>query len=304
MSEETKQEEKPIADSVEQKNKSVINIRTDFDNPGNLDAGIPFIYSPCVFKDNRGGFAESMTRFDDFSSAQGAEWFSQILYRVAQVNRSYSLPGVFRGFHAQFKPCCQGKLVECVGDTPIWDIIVDCRPDSKTFQQFTVFKLTSEGMEKVWVPRGFLHGMIAAKYDIRREEDGSFTSFEYKAPAQFQYFCDNGYEPTHEIKVNPYGLIHLIMDTYKDEIKNTPEESYPLYGLVKTFDDGLIIGDADKGEYNIKNFLDEIAEEYQKDGTLWYRETESDKVIKSCENQGLTESEPTGHGDTEATGQC
>ncbi len=192
-------------------------------------------------------------------------------------------------------------MVESVGDTPIWDMIVDCRPDSKTFQQFTVFRLTSEGMEKVWVPRGFLHAMIATKYDIRKNDDGSFTSVEYKAPAQFQYFCDNGYEPRCEIKVNPYGLIHLIIDTYKDEVKNHPEESYPLYGLIKTFEDGLIIGDADQGDYSIKNFLDEIATEYQKDGTLWYRDTGVGKVIKSCENQGLTESEPTGHGDTEAT---
>lgn len=295
------EEKKTVGVDIPQKNKSIINIRTDFDNPGNQEAGIPFIYSPHVFKDNRGGFAESMTRFNDFSVAPGAEWFSNILYRVAQVNRSFSLPGVFRGFHAQFNPCCQGKLVECVGDTPIWDIIVDCRPDSKTFQQFTVFKLTAEGMEKVWVPRGFLHAMIAAKYDIRKNEDGTFTSYEYKVPAQFQYFCDNGYEPRCEIKVNPFGLIHLIIDTYKDEIKNHPDDAYQLYGLIKTFDDGLIIGDADKGEYNIKNFLDEIATEYKKEGRLWYRDSGESQVIKTCENQGHTESEPTGTGNTEAT---
>ncbi len=73
MEDGEEKEKKTIGVDVEQKNKSDINIRTDFDNPGNQDAGIPFIYYPRIFKDNRGGFAESMSRFDDFSSAPGAE---------------------------------------------------------------------------------------------------------------------------------------------------------------------------------------------------------------------------------------
>lgn len=84
---------------------------------------------PNVFPDDRGSFSEVLKSSD-----------VPYLGIVRQINRSVSRKGTFRGFHAQKAPFCQAKLVEAL-TVPIYDIIVDARPDSKTFGKSACYLL-------------------------------------------------------------------------------------------------------------------------------------------------------------------
>ena len=285
MSEEKALENEQTADlaavtEVEpSKNETYVCVRDDFDSLG-LPDGVPLLISPKTFKDERGCFCVSVNRdYNEYEGIEEAKWMSGILDRTVQINRSISKPGVFRGFHAQKAPNCQGKLVECVSDTPVWDVIMDARPASKSFQQFTVFKLTGSGMEKVWVPRGFLHGFLVPRYDVKREEDGSFTRLGFSLPAQIQYFADNHYSPEDEVCVSPAILLQIVVNTYRESFEKDPKTNYAMAGFLQTCledvgEDGglgnLILSDKDLAGEDIKDFLERVDNEFKESGTSWH----------------------------------
>ena len=124
-------------------------------------------------------------------------------------------------------------------------------------------------MIKVWVPRGFLHGFIVPKYGTEKMEDGKINVFEYRNDAQFQYFVDNDYSLESEIVVNPQILLQIILDEYAKEFKKDPQNKHELYGLLKTFSEGLIYSEKDQVKYDFKDFLDEQEKEMA-EGHLWY----------------------------------
>ncbi len=75
-----------------------------------------------------------------------------------QDNQSYSLKGVLRGLHAQFKHP-QAKLVR-VASGVIFDVAVDARPDSKTFGKWHADLLSGMDHRQLFIPAGFLHGFV------------------------------------------------------------------------------------------------------------------------------------------------
>ena len=91
---------------------------------------------------------------------------------------------------------CQGKMVECPYGR-ILDIVVDARPDSSTFGTAECFLLDDERQNKVWIPRGFLHG---------------FASLPGKDRNVFQYFVDNLYDKGSEICVNPNEVVMAMLE--------------------------------------------------------------------------------------------
>lgn len=250
--------------------------RDDFDTTlnnnglfGKPEETVPYQVFPKVYKDNRGGFSESLTRNVKDWMVPDCYHYANVIGTTQQINRSFSKPGVMRGFHAQKTPFTQGKLVECLSNTPIWDIIIDARPNSKTYQQYALFKLDCQSMTKVWVPRGFLHGFIVPKYGTEKMPDGKVNVFEYTEDAQFQYFVDNDYSPTSEIVVNPEILLRLILESYAKEFEKDQMKNYELYGLLHTVADGLIYSEKDLSTYDFKDFLDEREKEMS-DNILWY----------------------------------
>jgi len=62
--------------------------------------------------------------------------------------------------HAQKGCFCQSKLVECVSGH-IHDIIIDARPNSKTFGMTKTYALDSAKANALFVPCGFLHGFYS-----------------------------------------------------------------------------------------------------------------------------------------------
>jgi dTDP-4-dehydrorhamnose 3,5-epimerase len=59
--------------------------------------------------------------------------------------------------HYQDPPHAETKLVRCTRGA-IYDVIVDLRPDSETFLQWTAAELTPETGRMMYVPKGYGHG--------------------------------------------------------------------------------------------------------------------------------------------------
>jgi dTDP-4-dehydrorhamnose 3,5-epimerase len=109
------------------------------------------LIEPTVFSDDRGYFKESYN-LQDFE-----EFLPGIIF--VQDNESKSSRGVVRGLHFQRAPFAQAKLLRVIHGA-IWDVAVDFRPGSKTFQQFCFTELSANNHHQYFVPRGFAHGFI------------------------------------------------------------------------------------------------------------------------------------------------
>ena len=129
------------------------------------------VIEPQVFGDDRGYFMETY-QIDDFAAAGIDKPF-------VQDNQSRSTKGVLRGLHFQTKHT-QGKLVRVtLGE--VFDVAVDCRPNSKTFGKWVGVTLSAENKKMLWIPEGFAHGFVVLS-DV----------------AEFCYKCTDVYDPTAE----------------------------------------------------------------------------------------------------------
>jgi len=78
--------------------------------------------------------------------------------KLVQCNISFNQKkGTLRGMHYQAKPYEEAKLVRCTQGA-IYDVIIDIRPDSPTFQQWLGIELTAENRQMLYIPEGFAHG--------------------------------------------------------------------------------------------------------------------------------------------------
>jgi len=77
---------------------------------------------------------------------------------LVQCNISLSkTAGTLRGMHYQRTPMAETKLVRCTWGE-IYDVIIDLRPTSPTFLQWTAVVLSGENRRMLYVPKGFAHG--------------------------------------------------------------------------------------------------------------------------------------------------
>jgi len=99
---------------------------------------------------------------------------------VAQTNVAFNKRrGTLRGMHFQYPPNAETKLVR-VTRGKIVDIIVDLRPESRTYRQHIAVELSADNHRALYVPRRFAHG-------YQTLEDSTETSYqvgEFYAPAQ------------------------------------------------------------------------------------------------------------------------
>jgi dTDP-4-dehydrorhamnose 3,5-epimerase len=90
---------------------------------------------------------------------------------IAQANIASNLrKGTLRGMHFQYPPKAETKLVRCTRGA-ILDIIVDLRPESRTFLDHVAIELNQDNMTALYVPERFAHGYQAL-------HDGTDTSYE------------------------------------------------------------------------------------------------------------------------------
>ena len=103
-----------------------------------------------LLEDERGYFARTFCS-DEF----GAHGLNP---RVVQCNVSFNRKrGTLRGLHYQIAPHEEAKLVRCTRGA-LFDVIVDLRPESQTFERWHGVELTADNRRAVYVPEGFAHG--------------------------------------------------------------------------------------------------------------------------------------------------
>ncbi len=79
---------------------------------------------------------------------------------VVQCNISFNRKkGTLRGMHLQLPPFAESKLVR-VTRGAIYDVIIDLRGDSETYQNWLGVELTAENRRALFVPKGFAHGFL------------------------------------------------------------------------------------------------------------------------------------------------
>ncbi len=130
-----------------------------------------YVIQPRVFGDERGYFMETYHE-QDFAAAGITKPF-------VQDNESFSTKGVLRGLHFQ-KNHTQGKLVRVTSGT-VYDVAVDCRPNSETFGKWAGVVLDSQKKNMFYMPEGIAHGFLVLS-----------------DTAQFVYKCTDLYDPSSE----------------------------------------------------------------------------------------------------------
>ena len=109
-----------------------------------------FVIEPDRKEDARGFFARTWC-VEEFK-AHGLD------PRVVQCNISFNKKkGTLRGMHWQVAPHPEAKLVRCTMGA-LWDVIIDLRPASPTYQQHLGVELTPENRKMLFIPEGFAHG--------------------------------------------------------------------------------------------------------------------------------------------------
>ena len=129
------------------------------------------VIKPTVFGDDRGFFMETFHK-DEFAAAG-------ITREFVQDNHSKSSKGVLRGLHFQTENT-QGKLVRVIKGE-VFDVAVDCRPQSSTFGKWYGVTLSEENKVQFYVPEGFAHGFMVISDE-----------------AEFVYKCTDIYNPKAE----------------------------------------------------------------------------------------------------------
>ncbi len=140
-----------------------------------LDIKGVWLIKPQRFGDSRGYFSETWKQ-QEFEAHVGNVKF-------IQDNESFSSRGVLRGLHLQRGQWSQAKLVR-VSIGEVLDVALDLRSGSPTYGRHVAVKLTHEGGEQLFIPRGFAHGFVVLS-DV----------------AQFQYKVDNVYAPHSEMTI-------------------------------------------------------------------------------------------------------
>lgn len=109
-----------------------------------------FIITPTALEDERGFFMRTFCK-NTFAK-------NGLVNEYAQSNLSYNYKkGTLRGMHYQVPPAAEVKLVQCIAGSQ-YDVIIDLRPESKTYCQWFGIELNSENRILLYVPIGFAHG--------------------------------------------------------------------------------------------------------------------------------------------------
>ena len=97
---------------------------------------------------------------------------------IAQANVAHNKSkGTLRGMHFQYPPAAETKLVRCTRGA-IVDIIVDLRPESRTYLQHVAVELNEDNQRALYVPERFAHG-----YQVLRDNtDTTYMVGEFYTP--------------------------------------------------------------------------------------------------------------------------
>jgi len=139
--------------------------------------GVWLAESP-VWSDDRGYFREWFKSVE-VKNVTGRD------FEIEQANISLSSRGTLRGIHYSIAPRGQAKWITCVSGS-IQDVIVDIRPESRTFGQWIEVELKGNLGKAVFISEGLGHGFLAL-------EDNTAVAYLVSTP----------FSPTDEFEINP-----------------------------------------------------------------------------------------------------
>jgi dTDP-4-dehydrorhamnose 3,5-epimerase len=111
-----------------------------------------YIIEPEKINDQRGSFARVWCRRELEQHGLKGD--------LAQSNIGFSYrKGTLRGLHFQRAPHREVKIVRCTRGS-MFDVIVDLRPESPTYQRWFGVELNDENRRMIYVPEGFAQGYM------------------------------------------------------------------------------------------------------------------------------------------------
>ena len=116
-----------------------------------------YIMEPEILEDERGFFARTWDQKE----------FERIGLnsKLVQCNVSFNKKkGTLRGMHYQVAPYQEAKLVRCTRGK-IYDVIIDLKPESKTFKEWFGVELREKNCNMLYIPEGFAHGFQTLQDD-------------------------------------------------------------------------------------------------------------------------------------------
>ncbi|WP_347343963.1 dTDP-4-dehydrorhamnose 3,5-epimerase [Maribacter aestuarii] len=134
-----------------------------------------FIIEPKVFLDERGEFFESFHK-KKLEEALG------LSLNFVQDNQSTSRQGVLRGLHFQEGEHAQAKLVHVIKGE-VLDVVVDLRPESRTFGRHISIELSDTNRKQIFIPKGMAHGFLVKSAE---------AVFAYKCDAYYHQVSESG----------------------------------------------------------------------------------------------------------------
>ena len=115
------------------------------------------VHGACLIRperraDHRGHFARLWCQQE--LGARG------MVNRIEQINAGFSpTAGTMRGLHYQLPPHAEVKMVGCTRGA-VFDVVVDLRRDSPTYQRWLGARLTPDEGAWLYVPEGCAHGYL------------------------------------------------------------------------------------------------------------------------------------------------
>lgn len=124
-----------------------------------LETGIEgaFLIELASFKDARGQFARVFC--EDSFELKGLE----TSFVQNSISENFKR-GTLRGMHYQDAPFEEVKLVQVLRGA-LYDVILDLRPQSKTYLEWFGAKLTSKNNRLLYIPKGLAHGFQTLEDD-------------------------------------------------------------------------------------------------------------------------------------------
>lgn len=111
-----------------------------------------YLIEPEYKEDERGFFARVLCK---------KEFNEHVLISdFVQCNISFNhSKGTLRGIHYQISPYEEVKIVRCTMGI-IYDVIIDLRPNSRSYKMWFSTELSSENRMMIYIPEGFAHGFL------------------------------------------------------------------------------------------------------------------------------------------------
>jgi dTDP-4-dehydrorhamnose 3,5-epimerase len=86
--------------------------------------------------------------------------------------------GTIRGMHFQVAPALEAKLVRCTKGS-IFDVVLDLRPDSRTYRRWYGIELSAKNGRMLYVPEQCAHGYQT----LEDETEMYYMASQFYAPA-------------------------------------------------------------------------------------------------------------------------